>query len=438
LYRIKILSTLFIIVFSISCFSQNLEKKVDSLSWMSSGEQYGDKIPTAYRILQIDPSNFSAHRYIVSSYVSLNQFNKAYSYIDSILALPVLNEDVYLALTYGLIHMAPYDSIYDEYYFKILRLCLTNKNTIADASYFLSDAFYSDFILPTKKSPPTWWQFGLDGIDKLKTDSIVANMMQISVDSLRSINNNHKEPEPLKSVYNNAADSALKYLEILTASNSVYNRVAKLPIAQLKNYIGLGSNYQLDSNLYFGHYVPEWHLGYLSDDWQSDYTNDLFHEMLYTSFSSVDFFSKQLQNLNEPLLYPTTNQLTFRITWLPSFDHPIVFRITMHEGKPTIFWKVGKGMGGYEPKGIKKEGKEEISTEEFNSIINLLDSTKLNSKYTYDYLPITDGASLIVEKSNQKEFKIHKTNSPDKNVTELMYQLSKKYFKRIKTGIKEY
>ncbi len=415
--------------------AQDLDIKIDSLRWMSSGEGYGERISTARRILEIDPLNQNAHEYIVNSYVHLEEYQMAYSYIDSILAIPNPNPQVILSLSYGLRHMAPEDSIYDFYYFRVLRSCLGYTETHSDAAYFLSYTYYSDFIKPFEKEPPTRWKWELDSASQYEWDEIHAELSGIPIDSLRKTRSQIKIPE---SVYRNSADSAVKYLKVLSNSDSPYNQIAKIPIAQIVEYLGVSSKYQLDSNLYNNHYFPEWYFGYLGKDWKYDLSTDLFDEMLFASYGSVDFLSEHLHSLNEPILYPSAEQLTYRISWLPSFDHPIVIRIIKSDSGGKIIWKVGSGMGGYQSEGILVEGEDTLSLREFERISVVLDSTEICSDQHYDYLLMTDGASLIIEKVSEDQFCAHETNVPDEGVKNLLVELAQTHFSEIETGIEDY
>ncbi len=414
-------------------WAQNLDAKIDSLRWMSSGEKDGERIPTARRILEIDSLNPRAHEYIVKSYVLLDEYQRAYSYIDSILAFPKPNPEVVLSLSYGLRHMAPKDSIYDFYYFRVLLKCLEFPETKADAAYFLSNAYYSDFIKPFRKEPPTIWKWKIDSASQYEWDKRAAEQIGISIDSLKKIRSQIKLP-----VYQHSADSSLKYLKVLSNSDSPYNQIAKIPIAQIEEYLGISSRYELDSNLYNNHYFPEWYFGYLKEDWKNDLSTDLFDEMLFTSYRSVDFLSEHLSSLNEPILYPNADQLTYRITWLPSFDHPIVIRIVKSETGGEIIWKVGTGMGGYQPEGMVDEGESLLSMREFESISGVLDSTEICSDLRYDYLLMTDGVSLIIEKAGKDQFCAYKTNVPDDAIKNLLIELARTYFNEIETGIEDY
>lgn len=424
-----------LLFFSFVSNAQQFDKQVDSLGWMSSGEDWGERIPTARRILIADPNNNYAHEYIVKTYVIHNQYDKAYSYIDSILSLAEPNPKVILALSYGLRHLAPKDSIYDSYYFKILRKCLNDDTVRGAAAYFLSYAYYRDFISPTRKIQPTTWDWKPDSALQYDMDFEIAELKGVPVDSIRL---NREKSNVIFSTYQNSADSALKYLDILSTSRSNYCEVSKIPIAQLKAHLDQTSDYVLDSNLYNNHYLPEWYFGYLSEDWKNDLTNDLWSEMLVTSFRRVDFFSKHLQALNEPILFNEVVPTTYRLTWLPSFDHPIVIRIEFYDSQAYLTWKIGKGMGGYEPQGIKRKGRKKISAEEFKRIASILDSTVLSAEYSYYYLPMNDGASIIAERYVGDKMKAFKTNVLSKGATALLLELSAKYFRREKKKIEEY
>ena len=416
--------------------AQDLQAKIDSLYWTSKGLKYGERISTARRILDIDPFNSNAHTYIVESYVLLDDYERAYSYIDSIFKLSDPDPEVVLSLSYGLRHLAPKDSVYDFFYFRILLKCLEFDETKEEAAYYLSYAYYKDFIKPFRKDPPTITRISIIEADSISTYKWAKESYEIIGISYDSILIWRSQIKPLESVYQYSGDSALKYLRVLSNSESPYSQITEIPIAQLEEYLGIKSTYQLDSNLYNNHYFPEWYFGYLAEDWKNDFSTDLFHEMLLTSYGSVVSLSEYFNSLNEPILYPKTEHLTYRITWLPSFHHPIVIRIVREESNCKIIWKASKG--GYGLQGVENEGESPLSISEFERISGVLDNTNICNENHYDYLVIVDGVSLILEKASENQFCAHKTNLPSEEVKTLLIGLAKTYFKEIDTEIFDY
>ena len=66
---------------------------------------------------------------------------------------------------------------------------------------------------------------------------------------------------------------------------------------------------------------------------------------------TAEWLQTQLKDLNEDCLYNKElkqNSIIYRFTWLRSFHHPIAIRIEKTENEIMLYWKVGKGAGGYE------------------------------------------------------------------------------------------
>lgn len=430
--NMKLLLLFTLCIVSSGNYAQDINARIDSLF----SQPREEVIEIAQRILRIDPSNTEAHNKFVSSLMIEERKPEAYAHIDSILQLSNPDPQVLLALVQGMASSAYRNSLYDSYYFKVLNACINYEETRGYAAVTLSRYYYSDFIRPTKKDPPTeWtWEIKMDSVDQYENDLFEAELYGISIDSLRQRRGQIQIP---KSEYPNAADSALKYLNILRTSDSPFRNLAQLPIAQLEEHLGIQSTYELDSALKDGHYVPDWYFGYLSEDWKHDKTLDVFNEMM-GSFFRVDWMTDFLSAADEPILYPSTDKLTYRITWLPSFHHPIVLRLEKNDSGGWLMWKVNEGMGGNEPLDILEEGSVQITEPEFNRIADLLDSTEICNDYHYDNLSMNDGATLIIERVDEYNFCAHLTNVPYEAIQLLLIELSQSYFPEIDHRIHEY
>ncbi|QOI96211.1 MAG: hypothetical protein HRU69_01410 [Flammeovirgaceae bacterium] len=114
--------------------------------------------------------------------------------------------------------------------------------------------------------------------------------------------------------------------------------------------------------------------------------------------SSLDQNNKSKQNL-------------FRILSEPSFNHPICFTISIKNNQRYLTWTIGKGSGGYEPKGIKKKGKVKIPDKDWNYFKQLIDINSIDTLPLASYLPMTDGTSWTIEKNINNIYKIYFTNT---------------------------
>lgn len=100
----------------------------------------------------------------------------------------------------------------------------------------------------------------------------------------------------------------------------------------------------------------------------------------------------------------------FRMLSLPSFNHPICFTISNKKNQFYLHWTVGKGAGGYEPKGVKKKCKVKISKKDWDYFQQLIDVAYIDSLSLVSYLLMTDGTLWIIEKNIDSSYKIHFTN----------------------------
>jgi hypothetical protein len=119
------------------------------------------------------------------------------------------------------------------------------------------------------------------------------------------------------------------------------------------------------------------------------------------------WFSEHLFALNEPLLFNNeTNKVTYRLTWLRTFDNPISFRIEKDESEIWIYTKVGSGAGGYPPEKIKLNREKKVSIEEWEEFIGLLNEYDFWSLINRGDVPGTDGSQWIFEGSTPKEYSV--------------------------------
>jgi hypothetical protein len=126
----------------------------------------------------------------------------------------------------------------------------------------------------------------------------------------------------------------------------------------------------------------------------------------------IDGYRIRMEELKEnPLTHDDKNeQNLFRILSLPSFNHPICFTISTKNELKYLSWKIGKGSGGYEPRGVKKKGRTKISEHDWSYFKQLIDINSIDTLPLASYLPMTDGTSWTIEKNTDDKHKIYFTN----------------------------
>ncbi len=128
--------------------------------------------------------------------------------------------------------------------------------------------------------------------------------------------------------------------------------------------------------------------------------------------NSFDRYNLRIEELKEaPLISGTKNeQYLFRVLSLPSFDHPVCFTIENKNDQLFLNWTVGRGTGGYEPKGIKKKGNMKLLKKEWEYFKQLINIAQIDSLPLASYLSMTDGTSWVIEKNIDNKYKIHFSN----------------------------
>jgi hypothetical protein len=180
---------------------------------------------------------------------------------------------------------------------------------------------------------------------------------------------------------------------------------------------------EINNNCYF----PSWYFANLPKNWECDYSNDYLFKVELSKWGA-NGMKLHLTNLEEPCLYKTEvpqDKEIYRFTWLRSFHNPISIRIEKSDKKNELYWKVGKGSGGYEPMGIKRKGKKKIKTSHWNEFVSILGESEFEKLPNQNYVLKTDGASWTLEHKTNTKFKAHDTNWPEGNFRESCLYLLK-------------
>lgn len=149
-----------------------------------------------------------------------------------------------------------------------------------------------------------------------------------------------------------------------------------------------------------------------------DFFHDKEHAYLFVDGMPIDSFlvnwySKHLYSLNEPLLYnKPLEKETYRFTWLRTFHNPIAIRIEKSGGKPMIHWKVNDGTGGYEPDNLTVDRSKSISLKKWNKFKSLLQAydfwAREMPKRSFD----ADGSEWILEGNDMVNYRAMSVWSP--------------------------
>ena len=262
--------------------------------------------------------------------------------------------------------------------------------------------YYDDFIYPLEVEKPD--NFTITGLFT-KEDSL---MFFPPKDTVKRI-----------SQFPDSAQKALYYYDKLWQNHPESHYTAYFPIKQLECYLKINSGnkylYPPDKR-----YFPAGHFVNLVKGWECDFTTNYTHDIEWAQETDSDRMAEQLAALKEqsiltlPLL---ENQEIYRFTWLRSFHKPIAIRIEKTGDLVRLYYKVGKGMGGYKPKGIKSSGKKTLSITEWDNFVKLVEAMDYNSWDNNSEMTMMDGSEWMIEHKTSTQFQAKKTNIAGEDFT---------------------
>jgi hypothetical protein len=373
-------------IISLHSHSQTVKELEYDLSWYSATEKDGDKISKARLLLNQDPFNYRAIDYICRYYNDRKIDSIHIFFHDLEKKYPNKSEPLILHAEFLSFEINYNDNLsFQTKKVEILTKALALDKSNSDIMYSLAKTYYEDFLRPTFKFP--------------YSDYMVSD--------------NERTP----SVLINACDSALYYFKTIENFDHQLKSIVFFPIQQLEHYKGrlyienVDPLLGIEENCYF----PSWYFANLSEKWYSDLSVDYLFTM-EMSKRSADGLKLQLVSLEEPCLYNLScdsNSEIYRFTWLRSFDNPISIRLAKNGDKISLFWKIGKGSGGYEPEGIKRGGSKYLSIINYQKFIELFNHLNIEKRPNKTYVMMTDGATWTLEHKTNKSFKAINTNVPD-------------------------
>ena len=81
-----------------------------------------------------------------------------------------------------------------------------------------------------------------------------------------------------------------------------------------------------------------------------------------------------------------------------------------------LYWKVGKGGGGYKPQGLQQSGKKKLSLKEWIEFERLIKESNFDTLPNKIYIPMLDGATWTLERKSFESFKAHESNEPSEKI----------------------
>ena len=408
----KLLITfLHLLVFSTS-FGQTIQELEHDLSFWSAGSDEYGKIGKAKKLQELDPFNYQATEYICRYYID-RKIDSVSIYFDNLIKKQPNNTEPYLLRSELL--FLEFDNQDRDFYNKQKNknLSLALKINASDQSviFKLAELYYKDFIYPLEKEKD--WGFSIDWEDDLNDSTQIAREKPIK-----------------RSTFEHPADSSLNYFYQLWELRKDKREIIYFPIRQLECFLNQIYKSQIPKDFEKGInqcFFPSYYFTNLEEKWECDFTKDYLFE-IESGKGTAEWLEVQLSNLKESCLFNKVNQpnsTIYRFTWLRSFHYPIAIRIERQDNKTLLFWKVGKGAGGYEPKGLKETGKKKLSHKEWERFEKLVVESNFDSLPNKNYVLMADGATWTLERKKSDLFKAHNTNSPSKEFKEAcLYLLS--------------
>jgi hypothetical protein len=395
---------IYFLIYSSNTFGQTIQELEYDLSWYHSSEKYGDKIEKAKKLQEIDPFNYRATEYICRYYDD-RKIDSVSIYFDNLIAKFPANTEPYLLRAELLFFEIDFNDRdkYNSHKVKYLKKGLIIKPLDPPIIFKLAEVYYKDFIFPLEKEID--WGFSFDIDEELIDSTLVV-----------------KENPIKKSTFENAADSSLHYFYQVWYLRKDKRDLIYYPIRQLECFLKQSEKSPIpkDHEKNFNQcYFPKSYFANLSENWECGFSTNYLFE-IESGKGTAEWLEIQLTDLKENCLFIKeipANSTIYRFTWLRSFHHPIAIRIEKNENEIMLYWKVGKGAGGYEPKGLKKSGKKKLSSKEWIVFERLINDSNFDSLQNKKYIPMTDGATWTLERKKPESFKAHNTNSPSREIS---------------------
>jgi hypothetical protein len=153
-----------------------------------------------------------------------------------------------------------------------------------------------------------------------------------------------------------------------------------------------------------------------ADDKPPAYFPDkVFSETAELDQMTRDWYSRQLSALEEPSLYPAQPDLeAYRLTWLRSFDKPMVFKlVVLSDGTGKLLVKSASGRGGYEPGTVDLRKDVILSKDQVDELRLGLNKTGFWTKAAKVEMMGLDGAQWIFEANSKGLYKLVERFSQD-------------------------
>ena len=342
---------------------QSIEELEYELSYYKSGEKWGEKKGIAYKLLEIDSLNNRAIDYLIEVFGRNNQKDSINLLFNRLINTNPTSPEPYLLIVRnrnshfaGLTHTQQINYLKEAYK-------IDSENV--EAIYSLGKLYYELFI--------------------------------------REFSGNQK-----KANLDYYSNNACHYFSLLHQQEERYIETLKFPLLQLSNYLKKADKIKLYENYktQFSYFPIKVFLN-LPQDWKTNYSVNVVNFVSGSDFSysgvesaifTINWYSKHLLALEEPVLSDSLPTEIYRFTYLRTFDNPIVVGLEKSNDTISIYWKISDGAGGYEPGKIIENRNKKLTMAEWEEFENKIKSINFWSLPTIEKgLLGTDGSQWILE-----------------------------------------
>ena len=347
--NMRVILTIILSLLMLSSFSQTIEERELDLKAIFSGEQIGNPMTKISELLAVDKFNSTAIELKLDIYNRLNQKDSIKIFFDNLIDSNRNSPFPYLLR----VKFARFESLKDDEILNCLKTAFSIDSSNVKVNYYLAKIYYNLF-----------------------------NKDQLS---------NWRKTEQS----NDYAKNTIYFINKTCSINKNYSETLKYPFVQLCNYLGDTDNIDIyDRFIDKSSYFPTTLFVNLPSDWATNYMTNLMDRI---DGSNLNWYSKHLKTMKEPVLRDSLPVKVFRFLWLRTFDNPIVIRLENDKGQTTLFWKVCDGKGGYDPGKMIINEKKKLTKEEWKIIYEEINSINFWNLIPNQRMMGFDGAQWILE-----------------------------------------
>lgn len=401
-----------IILLQLNAFAlaaKTIRELEERMYWHPGDKEDEDKMAIARKILRLDPVNKRAIEFICENYQTIEldsnkHVDSVNIFLDNIIKKYPNNKDLYVLkskyFNSGNSNLNDKEYALKEVYYlnKAFHLDSTN----AEINYLLAKEYYADFLTPYYKS-----EFGIG--------------LKVSDDEART------PVVKRNSVLPKSAVNALYYLQnVVKYGSDSLKMIVYFPIQQLKYHLYKVNPepLSLPKRIYERYIYPPWYYANLKAGWYKDLSENYIFLIEWSS-EQIYSMGRFYKSINEPPLMNKKNQKSdeiIRFSWFRSFQSTVFVRLDKTGNDILLSWKE-ISWNNQLRKEVVRNGKKHISSSDYNSFSTWLEKSGFDTYTTYQYYPMLDGKTWVMEKLRGDKFKVYHSNEPPELFIKACYLL---------------